>query len=208
MLMPLAAAAVVLVVLFINELWWRKRRPHSELSRKFVHIVVGTFIAFWPFLMNWQQIKLFSLAFVLAVAVSKYFNIFSAIHSVTRPTWGEVCFALSVGVLAFLAPEPEVYAAALLHMSLADGLAALVGVRFGLSNRYTVFGHAKSIIGTMAFFVVSLVILGVYSYVAAAPFTLSLVWLAAGAALLENLAVRGLDNLFVPILIAIILPRL
>ena len=77
----------VLVILIGNEWWWRTRVVHGELSRKFVHITVGSFVAIWPWFLSWQEIRLLSLSFVAAVLVSKALNIFQAIHSVQRPTW-------------------------------------------------------------------------------------------------------------------------
>lgn len=197
---------VILALLTVSELWWRLRRPHDEFSRKFIHITVGSFVAFWPHFLSWNQIILLSAAFIVCVAVSQYFGIFKAIHAVERPTWGEVCFALAVGILAFVTRDPAIYMAAILHMSLADGLAALVGTAYGKTNSYRVFGHTKSIAGTLTFVGVSLFILIGYATVApAAPSPVVLAGLAVGAAALENFAVRGLDNLVVPLLVAAVL---
>lgn len=194
----------IFFVLALNEWWWRER-THGEISRKFVHITVGSFVAFWPLFLSWRQIELLSAAFVLAVLVSQQFNIFKAIHSVQRPTWGEVYFGLSVGVIAFMTHSPVIYAVALLHMSLADGLAAIVGVRYGASQAYRVFGARKSLAGSTAFFVVSLLLLIGFSINQSQDFSPLLIVLAAGATLLENLAVRGLDNLAIPMFLAWIL---
>ncbi len=150
---------VVLALLLVSEFWWRKQHLRGEFTRKFVHITVGSFVAFWPYFLSPNQIKLLSVAFILAAAASKYFHIFRAIHSVQRPTWGEFWFAITVGLLAFVVHHPHIYTAALLEMSLADGLAAVVGTRFGNGQRYMVFGSPKSVIGTLTFFVTSCLIL-------------------------------------------------
>jgi phytol kinase len=143
----------------VSEVWWRKRNVHDELSRKFVHITVGSFVAFWPFFLSWDEIKLLSLAFLAVVAVSRYLNIFQAIHSVQRPTWGELWFAIAVGAIAFTTHNKWIYAAALLQMSLADGLAAVLGVAYGRRHRYQIFGQPKSLIGSLTFFITSILIL-------------------------------------------------
>ncbi|HEX4774570.1 MAG TPA: hypothetical protein VH234_03565 [Candidatus Saccharimonadales bacterium] len=197
---------VVFVLLMINELWWRGHRAHGELSRKFVHITVGSFVAFWPFFLSWRQIELLSLAFVLVVTVSKTLHIFKAIHSVTRPTWGELCFALAVGSVALVTHDKWIYMAALLQMSLADGLAAIIGLRLGMNNRYLFFGHAKSVAGTLAFFIASVLILLTYTHYSSTHLTwLFIGGVAMAASILENVAVKGLDNLLVPLLIAVLL---
>jgi len=196
--------AVVFIILCLAELGWRRHWLRGELGRKFVHILVGTFVAFWPFFLTWNQIRLLSVAFLLVVIISKSLRVFQAIHSVERPTYGELFFALIVGLLTFITHSKAVYAAALLQMSLADGLAAIVGVHFGAKRggAYKVFGHLKTPIGTATFFVVSAAILLTYSLVGgnfAWPWVLLL---AAGAAALENVAIAGLDNLLVPLFIA------
>jgi phytol kinase len=196
---------VVAVLLGGSELWWRKTKVHDEFSRKFIHITVGSFAAFWPFYLSWDEVRLLSVAFLVGVAVSKYFNIFKAIHSVQRPTLGELFFAVSAGTLSLITQDKWIFAAALLQMSLADGLAAVMGTAYG-KKRYLVFGHTKSYVGTLTFFICSSVIL--YGYTALAHVHLSVVsavTLAALATMLENVGVQGSDNLLVPIAVALVL---
>lgn len=196
----------IFVVLVGSEIFWRRHKVHRELSRKFVHLTVGTFVAFWPFFLSWDTIKLLSLAFLVVVAISKYLNIFQAIHSVQRPTWGEVFFALVVGVLAFVTQDKWIYAAALLQMSLADGMAAVVGSYFGRGHRYHVLGHVKSIPGTITFFVISFLILLAYSTFSGTQLILpTMLAISLCATLLENFAIHGFDNLLVPLLVAVAL---
>src|SRR5882757_6771805 len=114
-------AAAVFVILCLSEYGWRRGYMTSEVGRKFVHITVGSFVAFWPFFLSWNQIRLLSLGFLVVVGISKYFRVFRAIHSVQRPTWGELYFALSVGLVTLVTHNKWIYMAALLQMSLADG---------------------------------------------------------------------------------------
>ena len=198
----------VFIILLGSELWWRWKHPKGEFSRKFIHITVGTFVAFWPFFLSWDEIRLLAVGFVLTVAVSKWLHIFRSIHSVQRPTWGEVYFALVVGLLTFVTHSKGIYAASLLQMSLADGLAAIVGVRFGKASRYLVFGHPKSLVGTTTFLVTSLVLLTGYVLTGHDLAPLHLIGLAILSTAVENLGVAGLDNLLVPIMIALVLSRI
>lgn len=194
---------IVFTLLVVSELWWRYKKPHDEFSRKFIHVTVGSFAAFWPYYLTWPEIIGLSVAFIIVVALSQAFGIFKAIHAVERPTWGEICFAAAVGILAAIVQEPLLYTIALLHMSLADGMAALVGTTYGKNNSYMVLGHRKSIAGTSTFFAVSMLLMLIYATVTPAvlsPFAVVLIALAATG--LENFAVRGLDNLFVPVWVA------
>jgi phytol kinase len=196
----------VLLILIVGEIWWRRSNLDDEFSRKFVHITVGSFVAFWPYFLSATEIKLLSVAFLLGVGISRYVGIFNAIHTVQRPTWGEVWFAIVVGVLAFSAAHPHIYTVALLEMSLADGFAAVVGTRFGNGSRYTIFGMPKSVVGTATFLAISCVLLA--GYVLTTPGTMPgylVLPVALGATVLENASVRGLDNLVVPFFVAAIL---
>lgn len=202
----LLSVLAIFAILLISEFGWRKHWLANELGRKFVHILVGSFVAFWPFFLNWGQIRLLSVAFLLAVLVSQRFKLFRAIHSVQRPTYGEVCFALVVGLLTLVTHSKAIYAASLLQMSLADGLAAVVGTRYGHTTTYHVWGHAKSIVGTLVFMAVSLVLLLGYKYYSVRDLSVAVISFGAvGAALVENIAVLGLDNLIVPLCIGLLL---
>jgi phytol kinase len=203
MVQIILSVILIFVLLVVSELWWRTGRIHGELSRKFVHITVGSFVAFWPFFMTKYEILGLSAAFIIVVSLSKKLQVFTAIHSVQRPTWGEVLFGFAVGLTAVITPSKWGYTLALLHMSLADGLAAIIGVRYGMKNRYLVLGSPKSWVGTATFFVVSLILFAGYCSVTGAGFSLWYVGIALVAAALENVAVRGFDNLVVPLAVAL-----
>lgn len=193
----------VFILLVTNELWWRRKKVQDEFSRKFIHITVGSFVAFWPFFLDWDEIKLLSIAFIIVVLASKKLKVFQAIHSVQRPTHGELFFALAVGALALISQNEWIYMAAILQMSLADGLAAVVGTRFGNNTRYMVFGHTKSIHGTVTFLVVSIAILIVFTAFSGVILGLPIILgIALMASVVENVSVEGIDNLLVPVLVA------
>lgn len=194
---------IVFCLLVSSELFWRRHKTHSEFSRKFVHITVGSFVAFWPFYLGWGQIQTLSIAFLIVVSISKYFKLFQAIHSVQRPTWGEIFFAAAVGLTTLVTHDKYLFAAALLQMSLADGFAAIIGIRYGKRSRYYIGGHAKSVVGTGAFILISLTILGIYGLRAGVSLQpLTLLSIALTTAAVENIGIFGLDNLLVPLLAA------
>jgi phytol kinase len=198
----------VAVVLLVSEFGWRKQILSDEVGRKFVHIIVGSFVAFWPYYLDWGQIRTLSVAFLAVVIVSNYLRLFHAIHSVQRPTYGEACFALTVGLLTTIVHSKSAYAVALLEMSLADGLAAIVGTRYGGRNGYHILGHKKSVIGTATFMVVSMILLVGYATHATSISVGLMLAITGVAAALENLAPLGLDNLVVPLFVGWLLTNL
>jgi phytol kinase len=202
----LVAIVVTFLLLMSTEILWRKGHVQKEYARKLVHMSVGVFVAFWPFFLDWNQIRLLSIAFIVAISLSLRFKLFKSIHSVERPSWGEVLFALSVGLVTFLTTDPYIYAAAILHMSLADGAAAIIGTRYGAAQHYYVLGQYKSLIGSLAFLTTSIVVLTWYVVAGGANVSI-IAALAIGvvATALENAGWRGFDNVTVPVFVAAIL---
>ena len=200
------AVGIVFGLLLLSEWGWRKHWLHGEVGRKFVHVTVGTFVAFWPYFLDWTEIRLLSLAFFVVVLASMHLGVFKAIGSVQRPTYGEIFFALSVGLLTIITTSKGIYAAAILQMALADGFAAIIGGRFGTENKYHLYGRTKSLAGSATFFVISLGLLIGYSQFS----DNGLIWQyvvigALGATLLENIAALGFDNLLVPVAVGLLL---
>jgi phytol kinase len=205
----LIAVFVTFLLLASTEFLWRKGHVQKEYARKIVHMSVGVFVAAWPFFLSWDEIRLLSIAFIVVVSISLKLKFFKSIHSVERPSWGEVLFAAAVGLTTLLTNDPYIYAAAIMHMSLADGAAALLGTKYGQSNGYRVLGQFKSRAGSLAFFSVSLLILAAYVVTTGIYVNTGyVVLLAMFATAVENCGWKGLDNLFVPVLIALVLERL
>lgn len=205
-MLAFAAVIIVFLILVFAEYLSRYRGVHSELTRKMVHILVGVFVAFWPFFLSWRQIQVISLAFLVVVLLSIWLNLFKSIHAVERNVAGELLFAMVVGILAFLSTNEWVFTAAMLHLSLADGMAAVIGVLKGDRNQYKVFGHIKSVAGSAAFFVTSFAIIVAYLvFSGAGQSPLILLWLPLLATVTENVAVSGTDNLVIPLLVALVL---
>lgn len=199
----------ILALLVTTEILWRTNRIDVEVSRKIVHMGAGVIIAFWPLYISWTAIQLMSLVLLLVVLVSYKLNVFQSIHAVDRLTKGEILFPIGIGICALLEPAPWIFTAAILHLALADGLAAIVGVKYGKKTRYTLLSHGKSLIGSATFFAVSLVILTSSMFFISHDTTPALlgwfVWSALALTLIENISWYGLDDVTVPVSVIIIL---
>jgi len=205
-ILPLVVvSSCIFLILVIGELIRLKQRRVTEFQRKFIHILVGSFIATWPWYLEWWQIQLMSVAFVAVVLLAQHLKIFRSIFGVQRHTWGEVLFGAVVGILTLLTNEPAVFAVAMLHMSLADGFAALFGIKFGRRNQYRVFGNIKSIVGTLSFFAISVGLLLAYGWYAEPLTVVHILQISTLVTLLENVGVRGFDNMLVPVTITLVL---
>lgn len=198
----------VLVLLLLTEYLWRTNSLRGESARKLIHIIVGSYVAFWPFLISFESIQIISAAFLLVVATSQKFDIFKSIHGVARRTWGEVLFAIGIGLIAVLTNQPWVFAACILHMSVADGFAALAGKRWGKGNRYYIDRFEKSVVGTSIFWVCSVLITALA--IANLPYLQEnslkyLFFLPLATTFGENIGINGTDNVLVPLFVYIAL---
>ena len=200
----------VFLILVASEYLWQNRVLRGERARKFVHVLVGMFVASWPWYMSWRQIQLVSIVFLVTVWLSKRYKLFHALQSVRRRTLGEATFALGIGLCALLTTNKIFFAVAIMHMALADAAAALVGKIYGYRWRYTVMGQVKTVIGSMAFWLVSLWILGVGLLFSAdllsyQNYVLALLFIPPLVTFIESLAPWGLDNALVPVAVILVL---
>lgn len=202
----IVAIVVVFLILIFAEYLSRYKGVHSELTRKLVHILVGMFVAFWPLFLSWQQIQVLAVLFLVAVLLSIRYKVFNSIHAVSRNSLGEVLFAVVIGILAFIANDEWIFAAAMLHLSLADGLAAIVGLAYGDGNSYKIMGRVKSLAGSLAFFFASVAIMFWYVAFSGTDYSVvKMLWLPVVATIAENISGEGTDNLVIPLLVALVL---
>lgn len=203
----LQVAAVIVwvgIILLIAGLLSRLSKD-TELIRKVVHIGTGNVIllAWWLNIPAWVGIT----ASILASAVtllSYRFPILPGINSVGRQSLGTFFYAVSIGLLIawfWSVQQPQYAALGILVMAWGDGLAALVGQRFG-KHPYQILEAKKSWEGsiTMAlvsYIVCSLILLGVQGN-HWSTWVVSLA-VAVGATALEAFSFYGIDNLTVPL---------
>jgi len=201
----LLATLPIFAMLLIVELIWRSGRLHAEYSRKVIHILTGSYVAFWPYFIERKQILLLVAALFLTILLSRSLQLFRSIHQVKRTTFGDLLFPLALAVAALVAESDIIFTAVVLHMSLADGLAAVIGTRWGKGNAYSVFGGIKSVVGTLTFIVVSGGIVLTVLAGSNQPLLPAVVLIPLGAAVLENIGAYGLDNVFVTGFVLIVL---
>lgn len=198
----------IFLALVISELLWRKKITSPETSRKLVHIVSGVVVAFLPFYTSYRAIAILSLLFGFVLFLSSKFKIFKSIKQVKRRSVGEYMFALVILILALISPEPYIFMIAMLNLALGDGLAALIGEKFGKSNRYKILNNQKSIIGSSTFLLASLLILFMAINLNYLDFKFPLLFLPLILLTAENFFSKGVDNLVIPIIVVVFLTNI
>jgi dolichol kinase len=191
-------------LLVITEFLSERKILRGEYLRKFFHITAGSFIAFWPWLTDWRSIQALAVLMLGAVLAGRYLKLLRYHGRIRRVTYGDILFAVAILAGSFIAGHKAFFAMAILEVALADGLAAIVGLSYGKEWGYKVFGYAKTVVGTMVFWIVSIAILTTGLLAAHDLFSFTdyyylLLLLPPLLTLLENLAVFGVDNLIVPL---------
>lgn len=204
MLSILACLVGVFGVLVIAEILWRARILKGEYQRKFVHILTASFVAFWPWLVDWHAIEGLGVAMLAIVAANHLQEQLHFSGDLRKKSVGGFALALVITIAALMTHNKIFFAIAILNTALADGLAAVFGTRYGKNWEYKIFGYPKTVIGTMTFWLVSLLILGVgllfvYTSISSQTYVLLLLFLPPTLAAIENIAVDGVDNIAVPI---------
>ena len=177
----------------------------SEITRKLVHIGTGNVILLAWWLHIPASVGITASIVASAVTLLSYkLPILPSINSVGRQSLGTFFYALSIGLLiAWFWPiqQPQYAVLGVLVMAWGDGLAALIGQRFG-KHPYKIWGMQKSWEGsvTMAlasYIVSSLIFIGVQGNVWQAWVISVIVALVATG--LEAFSKFGIDNLTVPL---------
>jgi phytol kinase len=206
-LIPVSIASLLGVMLMVRVLGGRfLLRP--ELQRKLVHVSTGLYALTLPFTFQSTASVLILIALSLVVLSAlrlptfAHSGIGAAVHAVGRKSYGEIYLALSVGLIFWLSGGQLIlYVLPILVLTLSDAAAALAGTRYG-SRHFQVEAGSKSWEGVAMFFMVTLIIsmtlLLLMSDIGRANVVVLSAIIAAFGALVEADSWGGLDNLFVP----------
>ena len=182
----------------------------SELVRKVVHIGTGNIVllAWWMKIPAWIGVSA-GVFFAIVTLASYRFQLLPRIDNVGRKSFGTFFYAVSIAVLVgwfWGVNRPEFGVLGILVMTWGDGLAGLVGKRFG-RHRYQLWGMEKSWEGSLTMAIVATLVSGIIlSNVVVSTAQLITIAFTVGilSAVLEAFSNLGIDNLTVPILSAAI----
>jgi phytol kinase len=211
-LIGVAAVGAWLVLVTLLAVAVRRRWPQQkELSRKLVHIGCGpvVLIAWALGVDRWLALPAAAAVTLLAL-LNHRLQLLPAIEDVGRPSYGTVAYggAITLLLALFWPQRPAAAAAGVLVMALGDGAAGLVGPLLA-SPSWRVLGQRRSLAGTLAMALASLVALGLVRAMAggAGPPLPLLLLIGAGGVALEQLGWFGLDNLTVPLAVGLLWDR-
>tara|TARA_Y100000589_G_scaffold101462_1_gene95710 strand:+ start:1046 stop:1636 length:591 start_codon:yes stop_codon:yes gene_type:complete len=178
------------------------RASNQELLRKIIHIGMGPLIPLAKYLGLSQLSAQFFTGIIAILILINYINkLFPIIEDIDRKSYGTFFYCLSLFTLIsiYWDKNPLALIAGCFVMTFGDGLAGLIG-KIYKSKSWVVFNQKKSLIGTMTMFFTSFLIMSLIGYFDKNNFTLSYLYLASLATLLEQISIVGIDNLTVPII--------
>lgn len=195
-------------LVFLAETLKRFITEDPELTRKIVHIGSGNVIllAWWLDISTIVIVAAAAIASIIAI-ISYITPILPSINSVGRKSLGTLFYALSIGILAswFWRDYPQYTAIGILVMAWGDGMAAIIGQRFG-KHTYQVFNITKSWEGSSAMAIATFIVTStILVSVEGLNWQIGLVSLiiAVVATSLEAFSKLGIDNFTVPLASAV-----
>jgi uncharacterized protein (TIGR00297 family) len=199
----------------LGELLRRLAGWPAEVTRKFVHISVGTLVFFAPQLFVHALIPItLAVIFIAVNAAAIHFGVLVGIHGTSRFSYGTVYYPLSflVLIVLFWYHYPPFLSLSMLSLAYGDAAAAIVGESLSAPHVYNLTVDKKSIEGSATMFLTTFIALASGMWIldihllhgmtraliaAAAAAFVSTAW--------EALSSKGLDNLTVPMSTAFVL---
>ena len=213
----LLLSGVIFIIIIIAELIRRRFHWKQETTRKLVHISVGFILLFTPLLLKTSlPLVVIAVFFTIFNYIALRKNLLPGIH-IDRNNYGTVYYAFSflVLVLLFWQSHKIIIIAAMLTMAVGDAAAAITGHSVKKPHIYTLIRDQKSVEGSLAMFLVSLISIFITflfypSFTGSEYYNLSyLLFIAVLASIIataaEALGHSGNDNLSVPLLTGIVL---
>ena len=220
-ILALIVVYIYVAIIFVVAEKVLKTRP--EVSRKFLHIMVGNMIFAMPFFSDpWVMVLFLTLPITIVLFFLTEYSPIKIENSVTESGHALGLFfyagiwTILIAVFTMIAPanDPKYYiwivALAIVPMVYGDGFAALIGQKFG-KIKYTVFGGTKSLEGSLTMFVVTTVmsvfVWMVFSSIGCAMPEFNIVYIigiSAVATVCEAFSYGGIDNLTVPAVTSIL----
>ncbi len=202
---------LVFLVIGISTFLQKKGILGEEGARKFIHIGVSNWWILAMIFFKGENAVWFAIiapiTFIILNYLSYRLNLLKAMERGGKGNLGTVYFPISLLILVIISfgilERPEFGAFGILILGYGDGLAAVIGKKYG--KKQLMFG--KSLEGTLTMFIASLIVSSVLLLVTTTLSTWILIALiiSLSATLIELFTPKGLDNLSVPLGTSVIL---
>jgi phytol kinase len=195
----------VFTLLGLAELLRQRRGYSNNFTRKVIHIGVGMLSWALPFLFSnpWPFIAA-CIGFAVLNVLDWRYGFFQAMASNNRQNLGTVYFPLAAAAVAYVFwDSPPLMVAALMPLTLGDGLAPVIGHAIG-THEYRIHTSRRTFEGSIGFFVATLFgtwlalwIMPGQPELALPNATAPALVVALATTLAEAISIWGVDNLTV-----------
>ncbi len=206
---PLIIICGWLLLIISTSLLSKRFLPEEkELSRKIVHIGSGPIlIVAYLYQLPYDLIFPLSCIITFTLFINNRLNLIRSLENIDRKSFGTTAYWLSTSILLFFfwSNNPSAVIAGILMMALGDGFAGLIGRKIN-SPSWKILDQKKSLVGTLVMFITGFIILLSINQLMNTAYlsTLDIFIITSIAVLLEQLSFYGIDNLTVPIAVALI----
>ena len=196
-----------LVIIFLISFITKRQFPkQKELTRKIIHIGVGPLIPLaWWIGISKEVAIIISFIITIILLINKKLNIITAIEEVERKSYGTIAYAISITILISFFWNDQITAifAGVLVMAFGDGFAGLIGKKLKSKN-WRILEQKKSFAGTVTMAIVTLIVLTCITLVIGEQFQIiKILTISFLAVSLEQISIWGIDNITVPIGVAL-----
>ncbi|MGL4400463.1 MAG: hypothetical protein ACRCXD_11385 [Luteolibacter sp.] len=207
------AVAAVLAGLFIGlplvRSFARRSGASAEVARKMIHVAMGLYCAAFPWIFD-RALPVWVLAGIATIPLGliRMFpalrnGLGSALHGITRPSYGEILFAPAVAAVFALADEDlYLYLIPILILTIADAAGALVGTHWG-KRHYGSGEGFKTVEGSVIFWFTAFLCGFLPLVMGGRVEVMHALWIGVILGILammaEGISDRGFDNLVIPV---------
>lgn len=193
---------------FLGELLYKKGIG-SEYTRKGIHIISSLITFLLPMYLDKPYVIALLVTLTLLNIFSHYTHFFKGIEESGRKGIGSILYPTGVLISAviFLPERTQEFQAGVLVLGFSDGLAAIIGKKFG-RRKLKIF-TPKTLEGSMTFFITTFIIstsflvLNANQYNSIASYLSLIIFIILASinlTIIEALFSRGMDNLIIPTL--------
>ena len=153
---------IIMLFIGIAEILRKALKLSPEVSRKFVHVMVGILVSLAPFFLSEKlPVIILGILFTILNYIAIKNDSLKGMHTTERVSFGTVYFpiAFTMLVIMFWDRNIVIFIVAMLILTFADTAATIIGERSNSKNKFILWHDKKSWAGSIAFFTVALLVL-------------------------------------------------
>ncbi len=203
-------------ILATGEIFHSILKIHAEYTRKFAHSTASLLALTFPLVYNsYHYVLVMGIIFFFVLLIAQRKDLLRSINDVSRTTYGGILLPVTITVsfvVSVWLNDNKLFIIPILILAVSDSLAGLTGELFGQRVRkIIIYKHQlnKTYLGSSVFllsaFIISIYTLHWYVGNYSTKTIMAAVTVAVGAAIVEALSSKGLDNITVPMTALLIL---